>query len=501
MENKATIQHNKLMQLENSMLMYGIYNVEILEKLINTVHNIHNMTSSHERLFVDQQRSLTLKSLYAHSLGLHHYSINSLLYLRTIQDKYIALYRELISQLCKYVSAIRILTKGYLPNALVTPSKLKEILSEVKKTLQMTKPDYDIVIGRLHLYYNMQLVTFGIDKDKNLIVQFPIFIQPYTQQPLILYQLETVPVLVINQNARVHFYTHLQVEKPYTTLNLETYISLWQQEFRTCKRIGYEFYCEGLFVVKHKSKYSCESAIHFNLGTNTIKGNCNFEFYYNKTDITPTVLDGGNEINLANWPNDKHIICNINNDIPVRILSHPYVLVNRSVLCNCGIEADNHYLLESLVACDNANSKLTMYFTVNTPLVNYLDMFPNLTESLEFLVIKNRTTYEQTLPISLNISRFDKTLLTAPPNVKDFMNSYAKHKEIFDLQERHENAILNTNKKFFSDNYIMDIFMFISAIILLLTTTLTVYLLCKHKKIRVLIASLVLHEAKEVGTV
>ena len=78
MENKATIQCNKLMQLEKSMLMYGIYNAETLEKLINTVHNIHNTTSSYERLFAGQQSSLTLKSLYAHSLGLHHYSINSL---------------------------------------------------------------------------------------------------------------------------------------------------------------------------------------------------------------------------------------------------------------------------------------------------------------------------------------------------------------------------------------------------------------------------------------
>ena len=60
--------------------------------------------------------------------------------------------------------------------------------------------------------------------------------------------------------------------------------------------------------------------------------NCKFDFYCNKTDITPTVLYGGNEITLANWPNDKHIKCNINNDIPVRIPSHPYVLVNRSVL-------------------------------------------------------------------------------------------------------------------------------------------------------------------------
>ena len=85
MENKAVIQHNKLMQLENSMLIYGIYNMETLEKLITTVHDIHNTTSSHERLFPGQQSSLTLKSLYAHSLGLHHYSINSLLYLQTIQ--------------------------------------------------------------------------------------------------------------------------------------------------------------------------------------------------------------------------------------------------------------------------------------------------------------------------------------------------------------------------------------------------------------------------------
>ena len=117
------------------------------------------------------------------------------------------------------------------------------------------------------------------------------------------------------------------------------------------------------------------------MNTDSIKENCNFKFYYNKTDISPTVLDGGNEIILANWPNDKHIICNTNNDIQVRIPSNPYVLVNRSVLCDRGIEADNHYLLESLATCDNANSKLTMYFTVNTAFVNYLDRFPNLTVS------------------------------------------------------------------------------------------------------------------------
>ena len=180
---------------------------------------------------------------------------------------------------------------GYLPNALVTPVKLKEILNEVRKTLQVTNPYYDLVIDTLHLYYDMQLVTFGIDKDKNLIVQFPVFIQPYTQQPLVLYQLETVPFPILDQNDKAHSYMHLQVKKPYIALNSETYISLRQQELRTHKRIGYEFYCEELFVVKHKTSYSCKSATYFNLDTGIIKENCNFRFYYNKTDIIPTVLD------------------------------------------------------------------------------------------------------------------------------------------------------------------------------------------------------------------
>ena len=57
-----------------------------------------------------------------------------------------------------------------------------------------------------------------------------------------------------------------------------------------------------------------KSGIYFNLTTDIIRNNCNFNFYYNKADITPAVLDGGDEIILANWPNDKHIICNINND-------------------------------------------------------------------------------------------------------------------------------------------------------------------------------------------
>ena len=133
---------------------------------------------------------------------------------RTVQDKYIALYKELITQLHIYTTSIRILAKGYLPISLITPSKLREILNNVKIAIRKTNPDYDLVIDRLNLYYDMQLVIFGINKDKNLIAQLPVFTQPYTQQPLILYQVETVPVPVMHWNTQAQSYMHLQVNKP-----------------------------------------------------------------------------------------------------------------------------------------------------------------------------------------------------------------------------------------------------------------------------------------------
>ena len=55
MDSKTRIQHNKLIQLENSMLMDGNYNAETLEKLIVMVYQIHNTTSSHENCLQDNK--------------------------------------------------------------------------------------------------------------------------------------------------------------------------------------------------------------------------------------------------------------------------------------------------------------------------------------------------------------------------------------------------------------------------------------------------------------
>ena len=104
-------------------------------------------------------------------------------------------------------------------------------------------------------------------------------------------------------------------------------------------------------------------------------------------------------------------------------------MVNRSVLCNCRIEAENNFLLESLAACHDSNTKLKMYFTMNIAFTNYIDQF-NLMEELEAPILSNKTTLEYALPIFLNKSTFDDTLLSAPLTLKEYINKY-KHDSEF----------------------------------------------------------------------
>ena len=131
-----------------------------------------------------------------------------------------------------------------------------------------------------------------------------------------------------------------------------------------------------------------------------IKENCDFYYYHNRTDITPSVLDGGRQIILANWLNYKRIICTYNNNIPVNIPSHPYVLLDQNILCNCDIEAESNFLLESLAACnEHERPDLEMYFTVNLAFIDYLEQ---LNDTLTIPINRNWTNVKQPIPISLD---------------------------------------------------------------------------------------------------
>ena len=256
------------------------------------------------------------------------------------------------------------------------------------------------------------------------------------------------------------------------------------EELGTCKKIGYEYYYEELFVVKSKSKNSCASALYFQLDRQMIKENCIFDCYYNKTDVKPSILDGGYKIVLANWPSFKRIVCSTHNNIPIEIPSHLYVLLNRMLLCNCIIEAESNFLLESIAACDPERDDvdLEMYFMANTAFLNYFD---DLISTLDIPFFHNITRQEHVLPISLESDDFNKQLLSAPKTLRELVERYKQKKISFDKQhktlnnEKEDDSFMGTS---IFDHLSFNIFIFVMAVILVIVMFIVIKLIFKGEK-------------------
>ena len=158
---------------------------------------------------------------------------------------------------------------------------------------------------------------------------FPAFIKNY-KQPLSLYEVETVPVPLLDKNTKADSYSQVGIEKSYIAAGTDYYIQLRISELLMCKNIRHIYYCEELFVIKHKTRHSCVSAIFYNLGPTTITQNCKFDYYYSTT-VPPVILDGGRDILLANFHGPR----SVNGGLAKPAPENTYAVVNRKFLCDC----------------------------------------------------------------------------------------------------------------------------------------------------------------------
>ena len=228
-----------------------------------------------------------------------------------------------------------------------------------------------------------------------------------------LYELETVKVPITDTNLAANSYTEVKTSKPYIAFNNDYYIQLHILELCMCKQIWHTYYCEELFLVKHKSKHSCESAIYYNLTQDIINRFCTFKYFYNTT-IMPSVLDGGPLVLLANMLTPKRLICTYASDMAHPVPSHDYVMVNRSMLCNCHMESGLTYLLKSIAFCEDASTDYTMRFALN---LAFLHMIQELWPSNFSNLTPNITQEELSFPLSLstNADFANKILMSHTP--------------------------------------------------------------------------------------
>ena len=113
MNKKTNIQHNRIHHLEDTMIMYGVYNSDTLTDLIDTVHRMQNFTTWNEKTFAGKLHDWM--EIYSQDEGMCNYAINSVLFLTTVREKYVKMYERFIEELKLHSKAVRVLSKGYFP--------------------------------------------------------------------------------------------------------------------------------------------------------------------------------------------------------------------------------------------------------------------------------------------------------------------------------------------------------------------------------------------------
>ena len=433
---------NDLKQYRNELLMYGRYNLKSLRGIINTINALHKKQNNFE--WVVKQKDFNFRKSDMNAVN------------------------------CNFEVMM------YLKNV----NQLREILGKVDAMVKRNYPDYVLAAKHISHYRDMKMVIFSVDQQAHsLILTFPAFIKNYKQPPLSLYEVETVPVPIIDKNAKADSYSQVRIEKSYIAAGTDYYIQLRISELLMCKSIRHIYYCEELFVIKHKSRHSCVSAIFYNLGPATVTKNCRFDYYYNIT-VPPVILDGGRDVLLANFHGPRSLKCSsVNGGLAKPAPENTHAVVNREFLCDCQLDLKHASVLRQLSSCSkSSSSKMHMKFTIN---LAFWEMFkkrsPNSASNIQPQYAEEVQTFSVDL-YDLQIGKLDQ-----PIDLERFMETMDTNgQKISTIEEREAEQQMQKIMPRWLNNILVMICTAMTTVLMIIILV----LLAKHFKMKALVSML-----------
>ena len=407
--------------------MYGRYNLNSLRGVINTINALHDRQTYYERAV--RQRAFKFRRS---DMDAVNYNFDTMIYLDNAREEHVVTYREAVKAARDFLDGIAIVTQGRLPRALISDNQLREILGKVNAMVKRNYPDYVLAATHISHYRDMKMVTFAVDQQTHsLIVTFPAFIKNYKQPPLSLYEVEIVPVPIIDKNVKANSCSKVRIENSYIAAGTYYYIWLRISELLMCKSIRHIYYCEELFVIKHKNRHSCVSAIFYNLGPARITKNCKFDYYYNTT-VPPVILDGGRDVLLANFHGLRSLKCSsVNGGLAKPAPEKTYAMVNREFLCDSQLDLEHASVLRQLSSCTKSStSKMHMKFTIN---LAFWKMFKKRSPNSASNIQPQYAEEVQTFPVDLYDPQIGK--LDQPVDVESFLKTMGTDGPTFEERE------------------------------------------------------------------
>ena len=175
----------------------------MLQNVIDTVNGMHRRLTELEKQASGRAFGDTDSLVESMKFG-----FDLQMYMKVSDDEHVKQLQVLEHSSKEVIRGITVLSQGRLPQEFFSDSQLKEILREVQVMVRKGHPDYALAAEHISHYRDMKLVTFAVDQQTHsLIVTFPVFIQDYRRPPLSLFEIETVPVPIPDQNEKADSYS------------------------------------------------------------------------------------------------------------------------------------------------------------------------------------------------------------------------------------------------------------------------------------------------------
>ena len=266
-------------------------------------------------------------------------------------------------------------------------------------------------------------------------------------------------------------------------MGTDYYIQLRIFELLMCKSIRHIYYCEELFVIKHKSRHSCVSAIFYNLGPATITQNCKFDYYYNTT-VPPVILDGGRDVLLANFHGPRSLKCSsVNGGSAQPVPENTYAMVNREFLCDCQLDLKPASVLWQLSSCaKSSTSKMHMKFTIN---LAFWEMFKKRSPNSASNIQPQYAEEEQRFSVDLYNPQIGK--LDQPVDLEIFMETMGTDgQKLPTVEERESSQPMQKIMPIWLNNVLVMTCTAMTTVLMIIILV----LLAKHFKMKALVSML-----------
>ena len=131
-----------------------------------------------------------------------------------------------------------------------------------------------------------------------------------------------------------------------------------------------------------------------------------------------------------------------------------------------------------------------MYFTANLAFVDYLEQ---LNETITTHINRNWTSAKQPIPISLDSFQVSSKFIHMPIMLRDFMEQVQENRITVSKQE-------NSKSKFktFINSFLVDMLMFIAAILTVFLAFVIIYVLTGQSKLKALMTTMALQRVRAV---